>query len=385
MGYLVVLFALVMQICLGATYSWSVYVKDIKMLLNISQASAQLPFSIFYFVFPATMIFSGKILNRLGPSISTILGGALFGIGWIVSSFGGNNFLFSIIGNGIMAGLGAGIAYIVPISTCIKWFPDKKGIITGIAVAGFGGGAAIVSYAGGYFLSNGWTPFDFFRFLGFVFLFMIILSGFFMKNPDSLTSSSTQENISYREIITDKRFILLYFAMFTGLAAGFAVNANIKELSKIATVSAGVGAVAFFAIFNAIGRIIWGGLFDRIDFSKALSLNLIFQGIILFLFPFILHFKSGLQIFAILTGFNYGGVLVMYAGTVAKIWGVERVGIVYGLLFSSNIPGAIAPVFAGYVYDKTGSFTSALYIIGILLILGFVAIYLLSKRIKEGL
>lgn len=385
MGYLVVLFAIIMQLCLGSTYSWSVYVKDIKMLLNITQASAQLPFSIFYFVFPATMIFSGKILNRLGPSMATILGGSLFGLGWIISSFGGNNFIFSILGNGFIAGIGAGIAYIVPISTCIKWFPDKKGLITGLAVAGFGGGAAIVSYAGGYFLSLGWTPFDFFRLLGFVFLFSIVSSGFFMRNPDSSTSSSTQKSISYREIITDKRFILLYFAMFTGLAAGFAVNANIKELSKIATVSAGVGAVAFFAIFNAIGRIIWGGLFDKIEFSKALSLNLIFQGIILFLFPIILNFQSGLQIFALLTGFNYGGVLVMYAGTVARIWGAERMGVIYGLLFSSNIPGAIAPIFAGYVYDKTGSFTLALYIIGILLILGVVAVALLSKKIKEGL
>ncbi|MCA1932754.1 MAG: MFS transporter, partial [Calditerrivibrio sp.] len=301
------------------------------------------------------------------------------------SSFGGNNFIFSILGNGFIAGIGAGIAYIVPISTCIKWFPDKKGLITGLAVAGFGGGAAIVSYAGGYFLSLGWTPFDFFRLLGFVFLFSIVSSGFFMRNPDSSTSSSTQKSISYREIITDKRFILLYFAMFTGLAAGFAVNANIKELSKIATVSAGVGAVAFFAIFNAIGRIIWGGLFDKIEFSKALSLNLIFQGIILLLFPIILNFQSGLQIFALLTGFNYGGVLVMYAGTVARIWGAERMGVIYGLLFSSNIPGAIAPIFAGYVYDKTGSFTLALYIIGILLILGVVAVALLSKKIKEGL
>ncbi|MCA1928088.1 MAG: MFS transporter, partial [Calditerrivibrio sp.] len=103
------------------------------------------------------------------------------------------------------------------------------------------------------------------------------------------------------------------------------------------------------------------------------------------LFPIILNFQSGLQIFALLTGFNYGGVLVMYAGTVARIWGAERVGVIYGLLFSSNIPGAIAPIFAGYVYDKTGSFTLALYIIGILLILGVVAVALLSKKIKEGL
>jgi len=178
MGYLVVFFALLMQLCLGATYSWSVYVKDLRTILSISQAAAQLPFSIFYFIFPATMVISGKVLEKLGPSLSTILGGTLFGLGWYISSFGSGNFVYSIIGNGIIAGIGAGIAYIVPISTCIKWFPDKKGLITGIAVAGFGGGAALVSYVGGYFLSHGWTPFQFFRLLGGAFFTLVVLSGF---------------------------------------------------------------------------------------------------------------------------------------------------------------------------------------------------------------
>lgn len=379
MGYLILIFAVVMQLCLGATYSWSVYVKDIKAILNISQAQAQLPFSLFYFIFPATMIISGKILKKLGPQISTIVGGTLFGAGWIISSFGGNNFIFTIMGNGLIAGLGAGIAYIVPISTCIKWFPDKKGFITGIAVAGFGGGAALVSFLGGTLIANGWTPFQVFRALGSIFLILIILAGFFMKNPPNNDIQTTNLPIKYRELLVDKKFLTLYLAMFVGLAAGFAVNANIKELSKTASMSAGVSAVAFFAIFNALGRVSWGAFFDRFDYIRSLQLNLFFQAIILLLSPIILNNAKGLQIFAILTGLNYGGVLVMYAGTVAKIWGAQNVGMVYGLLFSSNIPGALAPIFAGYVYDKTGNFTIALYTIAILLILGIIILNRLRR------
>ncbi|ADR18176.1 MFS transporter [Calditerrivibrio nitroreducens] len=379
MGYLILIFAVVMQLCLGATYSWSVYVKDIKAILNISQAQAQLPFSVFYFIFPATMIISGKILKKLGPQISTIVGGTLFGAGWIISSFGGSNFIFTILGNGLIAGLGAGIAYIVPISTCIKWFPDKKGLITGIAVAGFGGGAALVSFLGGTLIANGWTPFQVFRALGSIFLILIILAGFFMKNPPSNNTHDTYLPLKYRELLVDKKFLFLYFAMFVGLAAGFAVNANIKELSRTASMTAGVSAVAFFAIFNALGRVSWGALFDRFDYIKSLQLNLLFQAIILFLSPIMLNSATGLQIFAVLTGLNYGGVLVMYAGSVAKIWGAENVGMVYGLLFSSNIPGALAPIFAGYIYDKTGSFTIALYTIAILLILGIIILNRLRR------
>ena len=131
MRYLIIPAALCMQICLGATYSWSIYVQEIKTLLHISQATAQLPFSVFYFVFPATMIISGTIMARIGPRTSAMIGGVLFGGGWILSSFGSRAFVLTVMGNGLIAGVGAGLAYIVPIATCIQWFPKYKGLVTG--------------------------------------------------------------------------------------------------------------------------------------------------------------------------------------------------------------------------------------------------------------
>jgi len=127
MRIMVILSALLMQLCLGATYSWSVYVQHIKNILGISQAQAQVPFSVFYFVFPLTMIFSGTLVDKFGPRIAAISGGILFGSGWLLSSLGGSNFTYTVLGNGIIAGVGAGIAYIVPIATCIKWFPTIRG------------------------------------------------------------------------------------------------------------------------------------------------------------------------------------------------------------------------------------------------------------------
>ncbi|MCK5913952.1 MAG: MFS transporter, partial [Desulfuromusa sp.] len=335
--------------------------------LDITQAQAQIPFSIFYFVFPLTMIFSGSLVNRIGPRASTIIGGILFGSGWLLSSLGGQNFLLTILGNGVIAGIGAGIAYIVPIATCIKWFPNNKGLVTGVAVAGFGGGAALVSTSAGYLLKSGFTPFQLFGYFGMTFMILIVLAGLFMKNPPGL-ASTTSSKTRIKEILTDKRFIILYFAMFTGLAAGFAVNANIKELYKSATLLSGVSAVSFFALANAAGRVIWGSIFDRYSSRTVIQFNLLSQAILLFISPFILTSVTGLQIFAVLSGFNYGGVLVIYAGSVARIWGAEKVSSIYGWLFSANIPGAVAPLFAGYFYDKTGSFTVPLYTIGIIIL-----------------
>ncbi len=368
MRIMVILSALLMQLCLGATYSWSVYVQNIKTILGISQAQAQIPFSVFYFIFPLTMIFSGTLVDKFGPRIAAISGGILFGSGWLLSSLGATNFTYTILGNGVIAGVGAGIAYIVPIATCIKWFPNNKGLVTGVAVAGFGGGAALVSTVGGYLLKLDFTPFQLFGYFGLTFIALIVFSGIFMQNPPAFVKADSVK-LGFKEVLTDKRFMILYFAMFTGLAAGFAINANIKELYKSATLMTGVSAVSFFAIANAIGRVAWGGIFDRFSSRTIIQLNLLSQAALLFASPFIVTSSVGLQIFAAIAGFNYGGVLVIYAGSVARVWGADKVGSIYGWLFSSNIPGAVAPLFAGYFYDQTGSFTIPLYTLAIIILI----------------
>jgi MFS transporter, OFA family, oxalate/formate antiporter len=374
MRYLIIPAALCMQICLGATYSWSVYVQALKDLLHISQTAAQLPFSVFYFVFPATMIVSGSIMARIGPRASAMLGGVLFGGGWMLSSFGDRFFALTVIGNGLIAGIGAGLAYIVPIATCIQWFPKYKGLVTGLAVAGFGGGAALVSTIGGHLLVGARTPFDLFRIFGAGFLVLVASAGFFMvPAPESGTVKAA--DIRFARVIHSRAFLLLYYAMFTGLAAGFAVNANIKELCALATPAAGVWAVALFAMANAAGRIFWGMLFDRLGARTVIEANLLSQALLLFAAPLVLRSSAGLQLFALLAGFNYGGILVVYAGAVARIWSPERVARVYGWLFSANIPGAVAPLAAAWSYDRFGSFSMPLAVIAGLILAGVILVH----------
>ena len=374
MRYLIIPAALCMQICLGATYSWSVYVQALKDLLHITQTTAQLPFSVFYFVFPATMIVSGSIMARIGPRASAMLGGVLFGGGWMISSFGDRVFGLTVIGNGLIAGIGAGLAYIVPIATCIQWFPKYKGLVTGLAVAGFGGGAALVSTIGGHLLAGSHTPFDLFRLFGAGFLLLVAASGFFMV-PAPESGMARAADVRFARVIRSRAFLLLYYAMFTGLAAGFAVNANIKELSASATPAAGVWAVALFAVANAAGRILWGMLFDRLGARTVIEANLLSQALLLFAAPLALRSSAGLQLFALIAGFNYGGILVVYAGAVARIWSPERVARVYGWLFSANIPGAVAPLAAAWFYDRLGSFSMPLAVIAGLILVGVILVH----------
>ncbi len=380
--YWILVSAVAMQACLGATYAWAVFVPSLRDLTGLGQGAAQVPFTLFYIVFPGTALFAGPILRWLGPRGSAVLGGIVFGAGWGLAGFGGSGFAFTAGGIGILGGIGVGIAYVVPIAVGVRWFPRRKGLVTGLAVAGFGGGAAAIGQVADFLMeSGGMSPFAVFRVLGATYAILVGMAGLAMRWPDTEksgereTSSSARESgksptedvPSFRRVVSDRWFRVLYLAMVCGLMAGFAVNANLKHLSGLAATKAGVMAVSVFALANALGRIVWGGLFDRFrNPVRTIQANLLLQALVLISSPFLLNSGWGLQVLAGMAGFNYGGVLVLYASTVAVRWGAEKVGYIYGWMFSSNIFASLAPVLAGIGYDRWGSFTIPLITIALL-------------------
>jgi OFA family oxalate/formate antiporter-like MFS transporter len=375
--YGVLLAAVILQMCLGATYSWSVYVHPLRELTGLLQGPAQLPFTVFYLVFPATAALAGTLLARFGPRRCAAVGGALFGGGWLVAGWGERHLAFLVLGIGGLAGVGAGLAYLVPIAVCMQWFPRQKGLVTGIAVAGFGGGAALVSQAAGALMAGQIaTPFQVLRLLGLSFLVLATGAGASLVNRPGLPTRAHRP-LPVRHVLARPTFRLLYLAMGAGLAAGFAVNANLKELFPGGAGTAGVAAVSLFALGNAAGRIGWGLAFDRMHPGAALQVNLWCQAALLAVAPWLVESAPGFLAFAAVAGWNYGGVLVLYAASAARTWGPERLGQVYGWLFSANIPAALAPLAAGVVFDLGGTFTPALWALAALL--GAAALNVRSK------
>lgn len=365
--YIILASAFLMQMCLGATYSWSVFVRPIRELTGLSQGITQIPFTTFYFAFPLTLLFSGRILSSLGPRRSALIGTFLFGAGWALAGFGGAySFAAVVLGIGLLAGVGVGVAYIVPISVGNRWFPRQPGLVTGIGVAGFAVGAALVGLSAEAMMQGrGATPFQAFALLGLGFLLLGLPAAARMAFPDR-TETAPGPSPRRRDLIRSIEFQQLFPAMVAGLAAGFAVNTNLKDLSPAGDPTAGVTAVSVFALANALGRIGWGWVFDRMLPSSVIRLNLLAQAAVLGGVVFLVSGLPSLLLFAGLAGFNYGGVLVLYASAVARRWGVQHVGQVYGLLFTANIVASLAPIGAGISLDLFGSFLPAFVLFAVL-------------------
>lgn len=365
--YLILSAAFLMQMCLGATYSWSVFVRPIRELTGLTQGIAQLPFTTFYFAFPVTLLFSGAILSALGPRRSAIIGTVLFGCGWALAGLGGaSSFVSVVLGVGLLSGIGVGFAYIVPIAVGNRWFPKQPGLVTGIAVAGFAIGAALVGLsAEAMMLGGGAGPFQTLAVLGFCFLLIGVPAAGVMAFPDG-TAVEPGSSPGRRDLLRTPEFRQLFPAMVAGLAAGFAVNSNLKDLSPTGELAAGATAVSSFAIANAAGRVVWGWVFDRLTPSTVIRLNLLAQAAVLAGVFLIVTDLPTLLLFAALTGFNYGGVLVLYASTVARRWGLQHMGQVYGMLFTANIAASPAPMLAGFSLDVSGAFTPAFLLLAAL-------------------
>ncbi len=354
--WLILLAAVLMQICLGSTYAWSVFVQPIRDATGLGQGAAQVPFSTFYFVFPLTMAVLGSLRRRPEPRVAAAAGGLLFGAGWMIAGWAGADPRWTVAGVGVLGGIGAGFAYLVPVATAMAWFPRHPGLVTGITVAGFGGGAALVGRAASHLIHGvGLTPYHALAWIGAVNAATICVTGLAMRRPAGSGSGDEPADAPARATIASAPFLALFATFFVGLSAGLTVIANLKHLHAGDAASGGVAAVAWFATANAAGRIVWGRLFDRAAPVKALVADLLSSGLLFAVAPLLLPTRAGTALFAALAGFNYGGILAMHPAMVARLWGRANLQRVYGWLVTAHFPATLAPMLAGFAYDSTGS------------------------------
>jgi len=386
--WLVVVGAILIQLALGAIYAWSVFtarLTDAAGTYAFTASQTAWVFSAGLATFATVMVLAGRILPRVGPRPLTIAGGLLLGGGYVLGGLFGDSFWIQFLSIGIVGGAGIGLAYVVPIAVCVKWFPDKKGLITGLAVAGFGFGATIwVKLAGSWFggLLNTTSVFGLpgvqsvFVIYGFVLAALILLGSMVMVNPpaDYLPSGWTPpvtENNDHegavefraRDMLRMPQFYMLWsvfmFASIAGLMVIYCIKLfGIDALEHHGVAGAGAitgTAMAWYAIFNGVGRIAWGSISDKIGRKATIILMAVLQGLtMLMTYHVFISFGLvyGFIIAAALIGFNYGGSFALFPAITADYFGNKNVGSNYGWMFTAyGVAGLAGPLLAGYFKD----------------------------------
>jgi OFA family oxalate/formate antiporter-like MFS transporter len=378
--------ALLLQFSIGAVYAWSTFSKALGTAgpFKLSKVEGALPFEVTIgMIFIGTYI-GGRLQDRRGPRPVALAGGVIYGIGVILASFAHDRsqLWLLVLGYGVISGFGLGLAYIVPIAMLQKWFPDKRGLITGLAVGGFGFGAVLTSPIAQRLIdSNKDVPTKAFLPLGIGYLVLSLIGASFFRNPPGgyqvpgftpATSGrvvDSGKDYTEKEALRTPQWYLLMFILALNVTAGIAL---ISQAAASATDIAGyskLGAaslVGALAIFNGGGRIIWAVISNYTGRMPAFALMLGLQGICLLLIP---HASNAALFFilAAIVYLCYGGGFGTMPATAGDYFGVKHAGAIYGLMILGwSLGGIVGPLVISALIGDNKNYTGAYTAIAII-------------------
>ncbi len=391
----------IIQVMLGAVYAWSVFRVPLTENYGTSVSAVNLTFSIAILSLGFAAFFGGLLMARVGPKIVAILSGVLYGSGIFLASFADNNLTVLYLTYGLLAGIGIGLGYIVPIATLVKWFPDKRGFITGVAVAGFGAGALVTAPIARYLVGSVGL-FSTFAILGILYLVFVVGAALFLKNPPEgwkpegwepppaeATTDRSGIDYSLGGALKTWQWFALWALLFLNVTAGIAI---ISEASPMAQELTGVeplvaaGLVSIISIANGAGRFLWAWLSDAIGRKWVFLTMYLLQAVLFFLIPIIGGTYFVLAVLAFIIVSCYGGGFGTMPAFNADYFGSKNVGTIYGLMITAwGFGGVLGPLLISRVVDATGSYQNAFYILaGMMLVSSILPFIVRPPRAPQG-
>ncbi len=379
--WFVVFGAILVQLCLGAIYAWSVFTPSL-ISAGWTKVDTQWIFSAGLACFAIATVIAGRLLPRFGPRALTMAGGTILGAGYVVAGLtGGESFMADLMFIGVASGLGIGLAYVVPIAVGMRWFPDKKGFITGLAVAGFGFGATLwVKLAGawGHLIEHvglGST----FVIYGVSFATLVVVGGIWMVYPPkgwlpkgytppvahAGESSTGVANFDFDagQMLRTHQYLLILVTFVFSAGAGLMSIGLMKLFPMQALMNGGMGEAAAsavagtamavcFSLANGIGRIAWGAVSDKLGAKRSIVIMTASQGVLIYLFQYMAGTPGLLYLGATLVGFNFGGNFALFPMITAGTFGARNIGQLYGFVFLAyGIGGIAGPIMGGKLGD----------------------------------
>ncbi|ASB49978.1 MFS transporter [Alkalitalea saponilacus] len=382
--FLTVLSAFFIMLCLGGVYAWSVFVPGLMAEYNFSSFQTQLIFGSIIAVFPTTMLLAGILEKKLKPVTMGMISAALFTMGYLLAGFSNGNFWMVLFGIGILSGVGTGFGYLVSLTTPVKWFPEKKGLITGIAAAGFGLAAVVLSFLAETLLDQGRDVLHIFTKVGLGYGLVIFLLSFFLKAPSSAVSG---HRVDVRYFFKSKSFVKLLFGIFFGTFAGLLVIGSLSPIGEVYYIDGHVlvVGVSVFAVANFLGRLSWGMVSDYLNTEIVIFSALTLQAVSIFLLGFLHLTEFSYIVLSAMIGFGFGANFVLFAKETSHLYGIANLGIVYPyVLLGYAVAGIVGPVTGGVLYDITGSFNTAIYIAAFMSMMGAILFLIRVKTSSKS-
>lgn len=386
--WLFVLAGLVINLCLGAVYSWSIFKLPVKELFDTSSINSTLPFTVFLALFAFAMPFGGKAIELYGPGKVTVCGGVLLASGWIISGFM-SSISGLVVSYGVLGGCGVGVVYGAPLAVSNRWFPERRGFAIGLTMVGFGLSPLITAPLGRFLIVQH-GPLDTFRIMGSIFLVLIVLLGALLRFPDELEenqlrqkhdidgSQDERHGKSVSDAFGSIEFKALWFCFLSGTFTGLML---IGITSPIATELVGLSEhhstfmMAFFSLFNGLGRPLFGYLIDKSGYfrvSTSVYIAVITASAAMLVAPGFYTYAAAFSIFWMI----FGGWLAIAPATTAKLFGNRHYPEIYGFIYTAYGAGALGGGFAsGYIRDITGGYQGVFYPVIIMSVAGILASY----------
>lgn len=388
-----------MNLALGSLYAWSVFIAPLEKEFKWHRADTSMVFTIAVVVFALSFIIAGRLQDKFGPFWISLTGGVLVSVGFFLCAFT-HSLTYLFICFGVIGGLGNGFGYATPIPVMAKWFPDKRGLAVGLAVAGYGGGSAIFGPLSASYLipSFGWR--STFQVLGVIFFVMTVFGAFLLKNPpagykpagwtpppQTAKAAATTYEFTPGETLRTPTFYFMWVAYAFGCAAGLMVISQLVPFAKSvgipSTTLAAFGLVVG-AVGNASGRILSGWMSDHLGRINVLRLMI---GISMLAMPIL--YKVGGNVVALfvmlfIVYWCYGTQLSVNGSATADFWGTKNAGMNYGMLFTAwGVAGLLGGRIGGLLYDKYHNYQMAFYTAAVLAAVALISEFL-AKRPRHA-
>ncbi|HQS65964.1 MAG TPA: OFA family MFS transporter [Sulfuricurvum sp.] len=400
--WLVVISAMAIHLCIGSVYAWSVYVNPIQSTMDWTLTDVTITFSVAIFFLGLSAALMGKFVEKKGPRVAATLAAVLFGLGTMGSglAIALESKILLYLTYGVLGGTGLGIGYISPVSMLVKWFPDRRGMATGLAIMGFGFSSAIFGPTIKILIDSVGVSSTFYI-LGALFFVVMFSAAQYLANPpqgymperfSQAISSGKKKikvdlvNITRNEAVKTGRFYGLWIMLFINVTCGIAIisvaSPLLQEVIGISALAA-ASAVGLMGIFNGAGRIIWASISDYLTRPVVFIIFFITQIIAFYLLTTV----TSILLFQVVLYYImmcYGGAFSSIPAYIGDIFGTKELGAIHGYILTAwALAGLAGPIIIAYVKDSTGSYTSTLYVFVALFFIALITSVLMLANIKK--